>query len=123
MSALPPPQSSIFEEVAEVIGDADARKLCEQLGGTTVYVPASIGPDHPIAEAIGTGPARLFADHFRGSHLPLPKSYLRKQLAIELINEGRLSDKEIAKRTDYTDRHIRNFRADMRDDRQLSLFG
>ncbi len=40
-------------DLAEVIGEAATTKLIESLGGTRIYVPRSIGPHHPITQAIG----------------------------------------------------------------------
>lgn len=115
--------SSTFSEIAEVIGDAAARTLCEHLGGTTLYVPAQIGHNHPVCVAVGFKAARTFAEHFRGSHLQLPKAYLRRQRVLELRQTTDMTVREIALATDYTERHVYEILAGEReDDGQLDLF-
>jgi len=115
--------SSTFSEIAEVIGEAAARTLCEHLGGTTLYVPAQIGTHHPVTAAIGAKAAKIFADHFRGSHLQLPKAFLRRQRVMELKRTTEMTVKEIALATDYTERHVYDILAGEReDDGQLDLF-
>ncbi len=117
------PASSIFDEIAEVIGEAAARDLCNHLGGTTVYVPAQIGPHHPVCVAIGSKAAKSFADHFKGAHLQLPKAYLRRQRVLELRATTDMTIREIALATDYTERHVYDILAGQReDDGQLDLF-
>ena len=115
--------SSTFEEISEVIGEAGARALCDHLGGTTLYIPAAIGHNHPVTAAIGAGLARKLADHFRGSHLQLPKAFLRRQRVIELKRSTDMTIREIALATDYSERHVYDILASTReDDGQLDLF-
>lgn len=114
---------STFSEIAEVIGDAAARTLCEKLGGTTIYVPAMIGPNHPLGVALGMKSAKIFADHFKGAHLQLPKAHLRRQRVIELKRTTDMTIREIALATDYTERHVYDILAgEAEDDGQLDLF-
>ncbi len=115
--------SSIFREIVEVIGDADARLLCDRLGGTTLYVPAHIAASHPICQVIGARAAKQLSEHFRGSHLQLPKAYHRRQKVLELRATTDMTVKEIALATDYTERHVYDILAAHReDDGQLDLF-
>ena len=118
-----PFSSATFEEIAQVIGEAPARALCDHLGGTTLYVPAQIGPAHPVTAAIGAKAARELAEHFRGSHLQLPKAYLRRQRVLELRASTDMTIAQIALATDYTERHVHNIlSASREDDGQLDLF-
>ncbi len=121
MSAAP--DNSTFREIADVIGEAAAHTLCRHLGGTTLYVPARIGPHHPVAAAIGSVSAQQLADHFRGSHLLLPKAFLRRTRVLELARSTQMTVREIALATDYTERHVYAILEQARrDDRQLDLF-
>lgn len=118
-----PPENSTFREIADVIGEQAARALCRHLGGTTLYVPARIGPHHPVTAAIGSKAATQLADHFRGSHLLLPKAYLRRQRVLELAENTDMTVREIALATDYTERHVYAILEGARkDDGQLDLF-
>lgn len=115
--------SAIFDEIAAAIGSEDARRLCARLGGTQLYVPASVGHNHPIAAAIGPKAAKLLCAHFVGNMLPLPKAHHRKARVIALAAAGGMTIREIALATDYTDRHVYNILAESReDDGQLELF-
>ena len=123
MGARPALRGDTFAEIADVIGEADAHRLCEHLGGGSWYVPRRISPRHPFAEVIGTAKAQALADAFVGTQLDLPKAHTRRQRAIEMAERGGLSQRDIALATDYTQRHIRNILADHRESVQDSLFG
>jgi hypothetical protein len=114
--------SSIFDLIAQVIGSADARRLCNKLGGTHLYVPAAPGPNHPLVIAIGPGPAKLMAEHFTGDTLQLPKAHHRRRRVLELAADPNLSLRDIALATDYSQRHVIRILAESRDDRQGELF-
>ncbi len=115
--------SSIFDEVAAVIGSEDARRLCDRLGGTQLYVPAAAGHNHPITAAIGAKAAKLLCEHFVGSILTLPKAHHRRQRVIELAARGDMTLGEIALATDYHQRQVSRILADEKDsDGQLDLF-
>lgn len=45
----------------DCIGEADAVRLIEKLGGTRWHVPKRIGPEHPWTLAIGPEPAARLA--------------------------------------------------------------
>ncbi len=116
--------SAIFDQVAAVIGSGDAVRLCERLGGTPLYVPASVGVNHPISIAIGAAAAKLLCEHFKGEQLQLPKAWHRKRRVMELAaQEPKLTLAEIALATDYTQRHVIRILAESKeDDGQLDLF-
>ncbi|MCM3419034.1 hypothetical protein [Sphingopyxis alaskensis] len=114
--------SAIFDEVAAVIGSGPATKLCDRFGGTNLYIPRAAANNHEITLVIGAELAQLLCDRFAGSDLLLPKAYHRKQRAIELLKEGKLSIRAIALATDYTERHVHNIKAEsMEDDGQGNL--
>ncbi len=117
--------SAIFDQVAAVIGSGDAAKLCDRLGGTCIYVPASVGTNHPITLAIGAAAAKLLCEHFTGEQLQLPKAWHRKRRVLELAaqQDPKLTLAEIALATDYSQRHVIRILADSKeDDGQLDLF-
>lgn len=108
--------SAIFDEVAAVIGSGPAAKLCDRFGGTSLYVPRVASNNHEITLVIGAELAEAFCRRFAGENLLLPKAYHRKQRAIALLKEGKLSIKAIALATDYTERHVHNINAEIRED-------
>lgn len=115
--------SSVFADVAAVIGEHDARRLCDALGGTLLYVPAMVGANHPICAAIGAASAKKLCDHFKGETLQLPKSYLRRTRVLQLYERGGMTLAQIALATDYSERHVMHILAESRsDDGQLELF-
>lgn len=99
-------RSSVFSDIAQVIGEASARKLCDVLGGTRVYVPRQVPRNHELAVAIGPDAAAKLADHYHGTFLPLPKMHLRRERALQLVREGNLKIADIARMTDYTESHL-----------------
>lgn len=120
--------SSVFEELADAIGEPLARRLCEHLGGIELYVPVQITENHPVALAIGHKEAQIFASRFRGSHVRLPKAYNRRQRVLELSERGTMTVKEIALATDYTERHVYGILAEAAEQQQraqdqFDLFG
>lgn len=121
--------SSIFDEIAAVIGSGDALKLCDRFGGTVVYVPNVAHENHPIVEAIGLDAARLLSGTFGSMKLPLPNISRRREMiarrrrVIELAAGGKMTAKEIALATGYTERHVHNITGEsLGDPRQFKLF-
>ncbi|QUM72203.1 hypothetical protein [Sphingopyxis granuli] len=105
-----------------MIGSADAARLCDKLGGTHLYIPASPGPNHPLVIAIGPKAAQLMADRFTSETLQLPKAYHRRRLVLQLAEDPKLTLRDIALATDYSERHVIRIIAEQRDDRQGELF-
>lgn len=102
-----------MQELAEAIGTDAVYRLCDALGGSKVYVPAAIGSNHVIAAAIGVEAAATLAEFYHGAWLDLPKPNKRRQRAIELLEQDKLTVREVALQTDYTERQIYVFRSRM----------
>ena len=113
--------SEIFQSVADVIGVEAAEKLCRSLGGTRIYVPATIGEHHPIAVAIGEENAARIAEHFHRTVLALPKGLSRRERVIEYRRSTKMTIREIALATDYTEAGVYKILAEERGG-QLDLF-
>ena len=102
----------------QVLGELKHRNARLEIG-----MGIQIGPAHPVTAAIGAKAARELAEHFRGSHLQLPKAYLRRQRVLELRAGTDMTIAQIALATDYTERHVHNIlSASREDDGQLDLF-
>ncbi|EQB32025.1 hypothetical protein [Sphingobium ummariense] len=113
--------SDIFQAVADVIGVEATEKLCRALGGTRLYVPATIGAHHPIAVAVGPESAAKIADHFHRTVLALPKGLSRRERVLELRRTTEMTVQEIALATDYTEAGVYKILAEERGG-QLDLF-
>jgi L-alanine-DL-glutamate epimerase-like enolase superfamily enzyme len=112
--------SAVYSAVADVIGGEATDRLCETLGGTRIYVPATIGAHHPIAEAIGMEAAAKIAQFFHRTVLILPKPKSRHERVMEMRRAGK-TVREIALATGYTEGHVYAVLADDRGG-QLDLF-
>ncbi|HEX7821065.1 MAG TPA: hypothetical protein VF463_10650 [Sphingobium sp.] len=113
--------SEIFRSLADVIGVEGAEKLCRTLGGSRIYVPAIIGEHHPIHVAVGKENADRIAEHFHRTVLSLPKGLSRRERVLEYRRTTRMTIREIALATDYTEKTIYQILADDRGG-QLDLF-
>ena len=113
--------SDIFQSIAAVIGAEAAEKLCRTLGGARIYVPATMGEHHPIAVAIGQENAAKIADHFHRTVLALPKGLSRRERVIEFRRTTKMTIREIALATDYTEAGVYKILAEDRGG-QLDLF-
>ncbi|MBD3746705.1 MAG: hypothetical protein IE932_10900 [Sphingopyxis terrae] len=128
MTTLPP----LLAEIAEVAGEEAALALAQARGGTRVYIPPVIDPDHWISKLIGHQAALRVCDRLTaglaGRRVDLPlgptgtNATMRAQQAHadRMIIAGR-SERDIARETGYTTRQVRRRRAAIRDDRQMNL--
>ncbi len=62
----PPPtfKSAILREIAEIIGADSTLKLAKAVGGTRVYIPATVHAGHWLTQTIGIDAAQKLAAHF-----------------------------------------------------------
>ncbi len=132
MSAAPLPP--VLAQIADVVGEEAALKIATLRGGTQVYIPPVVAPDHWLAQAIGHGPANDLADALTAGlgigqrvNLPLGPAGHRAQMQEQLdamIAKG-YSEREIALTTRFSASTIRRRRARLGkqgDERQMSLF-
>lgn len=113
-----------MDELAQVIGGEAVMRLCQALGGSSLYVPRVIGHNHPIAAAIGMKAAAVLAEYYFGVQLSLPKAHARRERMIELAESGQMTMAEAARACDYTERRLYQILAERKkdDDGQLDLF-
>lgn len=93
-------------ELARVIGEDAAGVLARRFGGTTIYVPLSIGEHHPLNVAIGREAADKLAAWYGGARVNVPKRPHRRALVQELHRRGALTIAAIAIETGYSERHV-----------------
>lgn len=116
--------------LSELIGLANAMKLVEAYGGTTLYVPQTISDSHKIAVLIGIDAAKKLSAEYPGTTITIPLSTtgdhaqqaaVRREKIRELKSQG-LSHSAIARELKTTDRTVRKVLGAETDDRQVSLF-
>lgn len=112
-----------FQELVDVLGEADALKLCAALGGTRVYVPAKMTPRSKIVEVIGQDAAQTLADHVateigglrvmiaRG---PTSAWHDQRRALAAAVADPSLTATEIARRCRTTHRAVTRMRAKLR---------
>lgn len=113
------------EAMAELVGaiGADAaRQLARRFGGTALYVPRAIGDHHPICAALGRAAADQLAAWAGGGTIAVPKQAERRARVLELRQGRPLTIAQIARETDYSERHVYRLLAADADDRQPGLF-
>lgn len=115
--------SGSLEDVAGVVGEEAALRLADLFGGIRLYIPAKIGPYHPLMSAVDAELAAKIVEHYHGMELALPRIDPRRARVISLAKSGRLTKQAIARETGYTERHVYHLIANARDeDDQGSLF-
>lgn len=107
-------------DLAEVIGEEAARLLARHFGGTGIYVPRKIGDHHPLCAAIGRDAADRLAAWAGLTTISVPKQPERRQRVRDLHRQGALTKRQIARETDYSERHVYRLLRD--DDKQADLF-
>lgn len=128
------PGEDALAELASAIGIDAARLVARRFGGTTIYVPRTIGDDHPLRAALGADIAAKLAHWFGGGRINVPKQAERKARVRQLHRAGALTIAAIALETGFSERHVYRLLSEQgdgqdeapaptRDDRQPDLFG
>lgn len=67
-------KGSFTRALTELIGPVATQALIDAFPGKRLYIPAPehLTPDHPIAVAIGLGPAQTLGQHYGGSRPLIP---------------------------------------------------
>ena len=97
-------------DVVDAIGIDATLLLVESLGGTRVYVPGRMTPQHALVRIIGHRRAYALADQFPGETLDLPRcvSAIRavRDNAIRAAREDGARPKQLALKHGLTERQI-----------------
>ncbi len=62
----------ILRRLSETIGLPDTIEIVRRWGGRILYVPASVGPNDPLALTLGYNSALRLVEHWGGQYLQLP---------------------------------------------------
>lgn len=101
-----------FEALCEIIGEGKAQILVEHFGGVSLYIPAKVRADHPLASIIGLDTAQRVCAEFGGVTVGIPRHAGLQRNArnaqIFFDHEQGMSNRELARKYQLTDRHIRS---------------
>jgi hypothetical protein len=142
--SVPPPRAIALHKLpaqlrmlVRIAGEAAAFRLVEDLGGTPVRIPSSLGDAGWLVDMVGQQPAAALVMELGAQDLQLPKydsvmRQLRHRRVVELRTDG-MALAQVALATGYTVRQVINIcnrnelgmPAELRqaDDRQLDMFG
>lgn len=124
----------VLAEIAELVGDAKALQIAAHAGGTRVYFPSRVHPDHWLVQCVGLDDAAKILERFAGDTCDIPQAghgsfaQFRRGIAQrihELDGEDK-SSKDIAREVGVSQRTIHRHRQAHRGGRsdggQGSLF-
>lgn len=110
----------LLSELAEVIGLEATLKLAVAKGGTQIYVPAAVEPDHWLVDLLGLKAASALCEHFKQSGFSFKERLMwagipvmvpsgiqfRRRLMLEKARREGLSSREMALRLNVSERTI-----------------
>jgi len=100
-----------FQEVAQLIGEAATAKLTEQYGGTRLYIPSTLKPEHSLCQLLGKEAAQRLSFEFGGLRVEIPRAVMlqiaQRNVRILADRATGLSQRELARKYQLTERTIR----------------
>lgn len=101
-----------MREMADWIGARATLQLIAAFGGTELYVPMTMPPDHPVVEVIGLDAARKLSEIYGRERLDLPAgraalASARRASVLAEVAAGRLSKQEAARQLHTSTRYVR----------------
>ncbi|RIA44065.1 hypothetical protein DFR49_2301 [Hephaestia caeni] len=114
----------VIFDLQALLGDDAFVRLAQAFGGTRLYVPHTMRPDHEIAVAIGLAAAERLCRRCAPAQIRVP---LARELRARHYRAAGLSNAAIARRLGMTEPGVDKLFARMRDKpekgSQPSLFG
>ena len=104
-----------FDGMQKAVGEQAANKLCEALGGASLYLPRKADAAHPVARAAGTDVLRVLCDSFGPGSVAFPKSNRsprKPDIIARLLDGGTVRD--IASAVGVSRRYVFRLKRDMR---------
>lgn len=99
-----------LSDVIDVIGIDATLRLVEHLGGTRLYIPEAITPEHPVVAMLGHHNGFALAERFGGEQLLLPRCIAAvravRDASIRAQRAGGASTKKLALSHGLTERQI-----------------
>lgn len=124
----------VLAEIAELVGNAKALQIAAHAGGTRVYFPSRVHPDHWLVQCVGLEATGKILERFAGDTCDIPQAghgslaQFRRGIAkrIHELDGDEKSSKHIAREVGVSQRtvhrHRRHHRGDKSDGGQGSLF-
>ncbi|MFN3676183.1 MAG: hypothetical protein ACK4TC_09400 [Sphingomonas pseudosanguinis] len=104
-------------ELVELIGEAAFVRLAEAFGGTRLYIPNKLTPDHEIVEAVGKDAAILLVERFAPDQLKVP---LAREIRARHYRARGWSNTRIARALGITERGVERLFHRVPDDAKSS---
>lgn len=123
LNQLPP----MLRMLVRCMGESDAFKLVESLGGTKLRVPQAFVEGHLLLDVISVRAFLGLINEYGGIDVQLPKydsvlRQIRHKRVNALLDQG-LTNKEVALATNYTQRQVINIKQQAHPiGRQISLW-
>lgn len=95
------PEHHLSRHLAQILGEADFVKLCQELGGTRVYVPYKCREDSDLKEAVGETACEKLSRALAPATIRVPLA--RRERALFYRRETRLSNAKIARKLGITE--------------------
>ncbi|HUW27575.1 MAG TPA: Mor transcription activator family protein [Sulfuriferula sp.] len=102
----------VFQDICQLIGEAATAKLVAQYGGTRLYLPVTVKPEHPLCELLGEEIAQKLAGEFSGLSVEIPRAVkllIGQRNALIFADRALgVSQRKLALKYRMTERNIRN---------------
>lgn len=118
------PLTGFLAELADLVGEQGARRLAHAHGGTRLYVPERLTPEHHLVAEIGYEAALTLVHAFKREHLEIPlgpggiyaQSMRERREIVSRLDEQGKSAPEIARAAGVHSRTVYRHRAKGRAD-------
>lgn len=117
----------VLRDIAALIGVPGTLQIVKHYGGVRLYVPKRFDPDHVLVKILGHAAVVKLIEHFGGEeHFDIPRCQIAgnamRNAAIR-DEYGKLTQSQLARKYDLTERQIRNILAEIEpDEKQEELF-
>lgn len=94
---------ALTQHLRAILGDESFVALCQELGGTRVYIPWTLRDDNDIVQAIGRDQAEKLSRAMAPAQIRVPLG--RRERALHYRRQG-LSDARIARKLGITENGV-----------------
>jgi hypothetical protein len=102
----------VLHEIVQMIGEEGTAALVAQYGGTRIYIPSTLKPEHPLCSLLGHKAAQKISDEFGGLSVEIPHCVglqrERRNLLIVADRDAGMSQRQLTLKYRLSGRHIRN---------------
>lgn len=109
-----------LSSIERLIGTDLAIQISQDFGGRRLQIPLKPGPNSLLAGSVGLAAAEKIAQIYGGMHFDVPIS-IGKRAEIKALNAAGLSAPAIARKVRCGVRLVYAVRAELQDEKQISL--